>query len=95
MAKARHQQRQLVVLVAFHDARADPSLLTGDDVCLVEQHGLADAPQPVEDEAAGELSGAEALEGHAEVIELRVTAGQKRRPRSGPGRVWIRVPIHV
>jgi hypothetical protein len=95
VAQTRHQQRQLVVLVALDDARADPPLLTGHDVGFVEQHGLADAAQPIEYGTPGELSGSKTLERHPEVIELRVPASQKRRPCSSSGCIWIRVPIHA
>lgn len=95
MAKTGHQQWQLVVLVALHDPRANPALLASHDVGFVEQDGLADAPQPVEDEASCESPRAKTLECNSEILELRISTGQERRPRSSPGRVWISVPIHV
>ena len=95
MAKPSHQQRQLIVLIAFNDPRADPALLASHDVGLVEQHGLAHATQPVKYEAARESPRSKTLERDSEILELRIPSGEKRWPRSSPGRIWIGVPIHV
>lgn len=44
MAEACDQKCELVILVAFHNPRADPTLLTRYHVGFVEQHCLANTP---------------------------------------------------
>src|SRR5207244_4832239 len=95
MAKAGHKQWKLVVLVALDDTGADPAMLARQHVGLVEEHGLADAAQAVEDEAARVLAGAQALEGQPEIVQLRVPSGQEWG--SGAGfwgeRVLVAAPV--
>jgi hypothetical protein len=40
MAEACHQQRKVVILIALHDAGADPAMLAGDHIRFVEKHCL-------------------------------------------------------
>jgi hypothetical protein len=37
MAEACHQQRKVVILIALHDAGADPAMLAGDHIRVVER----------------------------------------------------------
>jgi hypothetical protein len=64
-------------------------VLARHHVGLVEQDGLPDAPETIEDEAACELAGTEALERDPEIVKLCIAPGNERRTRSCAGRVWV------
>jgi hypothetical protein len=42
VAEACHQQRKVVILVALHNAGADPAMLAGDHIGFVEKDCLPD-----------------------------------------------------
>jgi len=55
------------MIVALKDTRADPTLLAGDDVSLIEHHCLPNTAQPAQDETTRGLTSAETRERNLEV----------------------------
>jgi hypothetical protein len=77
------------------DLAGAPQLPSGLGAQRVEQHGLADAAQPGEHEAALGSPAGDALEHDVELRELPVAAGKLGRALPGAGRVRVPDGIHV
>jgi hypothetical protein len=95
VAEVCHQQRKVVILIALKDSGADPAMLAGHDVRLVEHDRLPDTAQSIEDKAARGLAGAKTLERNSEVLDLGVSPDQARRAGAGAGWVRVLVWVHV
>jgi hypothetical protein len=95
VAEACHQQRKVVILIALHDAGADPAVLTGDHIRFVEKDRLPDPTQPVQDEAPGGLAVTKPLERNPEISYLGVAPDQAWWARASAGRVRVLVRIHA
>ncbi len=83
-----HRQAQGLVGSRLDLARA-PRALDGEAAQRVEQHGLADAAQAGEHEAAVGAAGGDALEHHLELGQLAVASRQLGRALAGAGGVGV------
>jgi hypothetical protein len=72
VAKARHQQRKVVILIALKDSGANPAMLASYGVRLVEKHCLSDTTQSVQDKAPSGLTSAKTLERNPEILDLGI-----------------------
>jgi hypothetical protein len=77
------------------DVVAHPARLARERLELQQQHGLADAAKPRVNEAALGLAACQALQQHAEGLELAVAARELERLDARPGRVRIEALIHL
>ena len=77
------------------DLAGPPRPLDGLAAQRVEEHGLADTAQSGQHHAALGASGSDALEGHLELRELLVAAGEVGRALSGAGGVGVPDRVHA
>ena len=76
------------------DLAGGPTALQGPRPQLAEQHGLADASQPGEHEAAFRSAAGDPLEQHVERVQLAVPAGELGRALTGAGGEGIAHGVH-
>ena len=72
-----------------------PSTAYGGRAHGVQQHGLADAAEPGQDDAPLRTPVRDALEHHVERRQLRAPAGQLGRALAGAGRVRVADRVHA
>ncbi|HRW61164.1 MAG TPA: hypothetical protein P5340_10990 [Defluviicoccus sp.] len=83
------QARQRSIFRCFDLDRGEATSL-GLEANLVQEHSLADAAQPIEDETAGGTPDLDAVEGDACALNNVVTARKLRRRETSAGRVTAR-----
>ena len=94
-AQCRNQESRQRSSLGRFDSDAGDAARLGVEPAAIEQNGLSDPPQPMEDKASGGPPGANPIEHHRSALDKLIAPCKFRRGRTGTGRVRVQPGIHI